>query len=198
MQAKTLYYLALSLGLHLLFLIPLLVWHKEEPPQPAAEAIEVEIMESVPEMVRELPPPPQVAKHQKSRKKPTLKPPRRERQQIRRASREELSSESGFSFEAEGKVNLDYMARLRTKIFRAWVYPPSAIAAGHQGTVRITFVVDESGRLLGVGILDSSGHRDLDRAAVQAVKDADPFGPFTPDIRKKTLKIKGRLRYVLD
>ncbi|MEN6472532.1 MAG: energy transducer TonB, partial [Syntrophaceae bacterium] len=102
------------------------------------------------------------------------------------------------SFETEGKVNIGYMQRLKAKIFRAWQYPEPAIAAGHQGSVKLSFVVDAQGHLIGVDLLTSSGHRELDLAAQQAIKDASPFGRFPPDIQEKTLTIKGRFRYVID
>lgn len=199
MQARPLTYLALSLGLHALFLAPLFFWPNPDRHKAAMETIEVGLVDSAPTVVHDHPTrsSAKVVKAKQPRKKRSANTHRHPRPQVRETP-EYPSPDEGVSFEAEGKVNLDYMARLRTEIYRAWVYPDSAISAGHEGTVRIFFVLDDTGRLLEIGLLSSSGHQDLDRAALQAVKDASPFGPFTSDIGRKTLKITGRLRYMLE
>jgi len=200
MKAKFLTSLALSAGLHIIFLAPIFLLGAPSPP-PEMETIDVSLVEAKARLPREM-----------TTRKPTeitrTKPPE---QHIRdphpRQTRqpepkpqppEETPPPEGVTFETEGKVNIGYMQRLKAKIFRAWQYPEPAIAAGHQGLVKLAFVVDEEGRLVGVDLLEGSGYRELDLAAQQAIKDASPFGRFPPDIQEKTLKIKGRFRYVID
>lgn len=200
MKAKFLTSLALSAGLHIFFLAPIFLLGAPTPP-PEPETINVSLVEAAPRIPREI-----------ATKKPTeimktkpTEPRRRDpypRQRVESETKpqppEETPPPEGVSFETEGKVNIGYMQRLKAKIFRAWQYPETAIAAGHQGLVKLAFVVDEEGHLIGVDLLDSSGYRELDLAAQQAIKDASPFGRFPPDIQEKTLKIKGRFRYVID
>ncbi|HQP31606.1 MAG TPA: TonB family protein [Deltaproteobacteria bacterium] len=200
MKAKFLTSLALSAGLHIFFLAPIFLLGAPTPP-PEPETINVSLVESAPRVAREV-----------TRKEPTEitrnKPPeqrirdpfpRRTRQPEREPQPpEETPPPEGVTFETEGKVNIGYMQRLKAKIFRAWQYPEQAIVSGHQGQVKLAFVVDEEGHLIGVDLLEGSGYRELDLAAQQAIKDASPFGRFPPDIQEKTLKIKGRFRYVID
>jgi periplasmic protein TonB len=198
MRAKFITCLAISVGLHLLCLTPLF-FLPGSVPQPQAETIDVKLVEAKPHLIHERKPdkPTEITKAEKItpiRRAPTQ--PQPSPPQLETA--DTTPPPEGISFETEGKINVGYMQRLKTKIFRVWQYPPAAIAAGHQGWVKIAFVVDEEGRLIGVELLTGSGYRELDRAVMEAVRDASPFGRFTPDIQQETLKIKGRFRYVID
>jgi protein TonB len=50
-------------------------------------------------------------------------------------------------------------------------YPASALRSGQTGTVRVRVEVDAQGVPGAVVVVDRSGSRDLDRAAVDAVKN---------------------------
>jgi TonB family protein len=197
MKGKFLTCLALSVCLHVLVFVPWLGLTQPSPRR-AMETIPIEMVPAIPQDIWKAY---QIASpHQdKTKKAQHAKSTASRNDSAHRARRVHAEPfPEGVSFEAEGMVNLDYMERLKARIFHAWEYPESAIAAGHQGTVKIAFVVDESGTLIGMGLLDSSGYRELDRSAMHAIKAASPFGSFPPDIPKKNLKIKGRFRYVLD
>lgn len=196
MKAKFLTSLALSAGLHIFFLAPIFLLGAPSPP-PEMETIDVRLVEAKTRLPREM-----------TTRKPTevtrTKPPEQRirdpfpRQTLQPQPPEATPPPEGVTFETEGKVNIGYMQRLKARIFRAWEYPERAIEDGHQGQVKLAFVVDEEGHLVGVDLLEGSGYRELDLAAQQAIKDASPFGRFPPDIQEKTLKIKGRFRYVID
>tara|TARA_R110002073_G_scaffold36582_16_gene106548 strand:+ start:5007 stop:5777 length:771 start_codon:yes stop_codon:yes gene_type:complete len=49
-------------------------------------------------------------------------------------------------------------------------YPADAVARRLEGTVKLKLIIDETGRVERVEIVDSSGHNALDRAAVEAVQ----------------------------
>jgi TonB family protein len=104
----------------------------------------------------------------------------------------------GVSFEAEGGVGKVYLDKLKVKIFNIWQYPEDAVRKGEQGKVTISFVLNDKGELMDMGVLVGSGSRSLDAAAMAAVKKASPFGSFTRDIKEKTLKVTGNFGYVLD
>ena len=106
--------------------------------------------------------------------------------------------DEGLSFETEGEVSADYLDLLKAKIFEAWEYPEDAIAGGVDGTVRIRFVLDALGSVTEVGVMSGSGYTSLDSAALDAVRKAGPFGPFTEDLTGETLKITGSFCYVLE
>ncbi len=104
----------------------------------------------------------------------------------------------GVSFVAEGGVGKVYLDKLKVKIFNVWQYPADAIHKGEQGKVTISFVLNDKGELMDMGVLAGSGSSSLDSAAMAAVKKASPFGSFTGDIKEKTLKVTGNFAYVLD
>ena len=108
------------------------------------------------------------------------------------------SDREGVSFEAEGGVGKVYLNKLKVKIFNIWQYPEDAIRKGEQGKVTISFVLNDKGELMDLGVLVSSGFLSLDSAAMAAVEKASPFGFFTGDIKEKTLKVTGNFGYVLD
>ena len=104
----------------------------------------------------------------------------------------------GISFETEGDVSTAYLDLLKIKIFDAWVYPEDSIENEQEGIVKISFTLDGAGRVVDLGILQSSGYPGLDAAALYAIKKASPFGPFTEDIASGELKVTGNFCYVLD
>ena len=104
----------------------------------------------------------------------------------------------GISFETEGDISTDYLDLLKLKIFDAWVYPEDSIRNEQEGIVKISFTLDGAGRVIDIGILQSSGYPGLDAAAVYAIKKAGPFGPCTEDMTAGELKITGNFCYVLD
>ena len=117
---------------------------------------------------------------------------------LEEAEQEQETVDEGVTFEVEGEVSADYLDLLKIKIFNAWEYPEDAVEKGYDGIVRIAFVLDGSGNLTEIGILSSSGHYSLDAAAMGAIEQASPYGPFTEDVATRTLKITGNFRYVLD
>jgi protein TonB len=56
-------------------------------------------------------------------------------------------------------------------------YPPAARSRGTEGQVLIAFTVDSQGRVLDANVASSSGSSLLDRAALKAIKDAQPLPP---------------------
>jgi len=62
-------------------------------------------------------------------------------------------------------------------------FPKQALSDGLSGKLRLLAVVDKDGSLISAEILQSSGHRVLDDAAIQIVHMSSPFPPFPPEIR---------------
>jgi protein TonB len=68
-------------------------------------------------------------------------------------------------------------------ILRSVRYPPEAAKTSQQGGALVEFRVRPSGEILSRQILESSGHADLDAAALDAIDRAAPFPPFPPDMK---------------
>lgn len=66
-------------------------------------------------------------------------------------------------------------------------YPPSARAAGQQGTARISFTLSRNGGVVSVSLGGSSGHSALDAEAVAMVRRAQPFPAFPADIHASSM-----------
>jgi protein TonB len=65
-------------------------------------------------------------------------------------------------------------------------FPQEAIQRGLYGNLRMSVSLYPNGTVSKIDILQSSGHKLLDDAAVQIVRLAAPFPPFPPEIRKDT------------
>ncbi|NOR49766.1 MAG: TonB family protein, partial [Desulfuromonadales bacterium] len=66
---------------------------------------------------------------------------------------------------------------IRKQILKSLVYPQRARRMGWQGQVKIRFVVDTSGKVKDLEILETSGYPLLDRQALKPVTRAAPFPP---------------------
>ena len=69
------------------------------------------------------------------------------------------------------------------------VYPRSARRRGHEGCVTVEILVEEDGHVSEAGIVSSSGHAELDSAALGVVRTAR-FAPATDN----GVAVRGRLR----
>jgi periplasmic protein TonB len=79
------------------------------------------------------------------------------------------------------KSLLRYQDSIKQKIQENKKYPRWALRAKHQGIVRIVFDVLPSGIVKDLNLVQSSGFKELDSEALEAVKRASPFLSF-PDI----------------
>lgn len=80
--------------------------------------------------------------------------------------------------EGEGGGDV-YLNQLVAQIASHVVYPQSA--GGEVGLTVLVIAIDRSGNLQGMRVTSSSGRRDLDWAASEAVRRSAPFRPLPPD-----------------
>ena len=73
------------------------------------------------------------------------------------------------------------------------VYPRSARRRGREGVVTVQISVSDSGEVSGVEVIAGSGHKDLDSAAVSAVRTAR-FAPAT----ENGVRVHGSLRLTFE
>lgn len=64
-------------------------------------------------------------------------------------------------------------------------YPDDARRRGIHGTLRLLVALWSNGTIKDVQVLESSGYKILDQAAIRIVKLAAPFAPFPTELRKK-------------
>ncbi len=83
------------------------------------------------------------------------------------------------------------LAQIRAKLQKNLLYPPVARLNSLQGTVRVRFEIESSGKPLNVKVVQSSGFQVLDEAAVKTVLASAPL-PVVP------VKVKVPVVFKLD
>lgn len=90
---------------------------------------------------------------------------------------------------------VSYFARIKRQIERVWVYPTEAAQRGINGELTLRFQISRDGNLMGIVMVDKSGHDILDLAALKAVRGAAPFYPIPSTIEKDSLIILATFVY---
>lgn len=117
---------------------------------------------------------------------------------IGKLSREKKKDmDNSITFDTREYRLYGYMQRLREKIQGAWNYPAAAAERGIYGDLLISFTIKKDGRLGDIELVRTSGHTELDRAAMKALRDAEPYWPLPDDWDKKALTITGHFIYTL-
>ena len=118
-------------------------------------------------------------------------------QLARRKEREDAKHSGTITFDTTNYKYYGYMQRLKERIEGTWKYPPEAAEKGIYGDLYITFTIKKDGRLGAVELTRTSGHRELDNAALKALRDADPFWPLPDSWGEEALTIPGHFVYAL-
>jgi len=104
--------------------------------------------------------------------------------------------EKELTFDTREFRHRGYLRMLKEKIESIWRYPPEAARRGISGDLYIRFSIKRDGRLKGVELLRTSGHKDLDEAAMKALRDAEPYWPLPQDWGKDEIEITGHFIYL--
>jgi len=105
--------------------------------------------------------------------------------------------EKELTFDSREFRHRGYLRMLKEKIESIWRYPAEAARRGISGDLYIRFSIKRDGRLGGVELLRTSGHKDLDEAAMKALWDAEPYWPLPEDFHKEEIEIIGHFIYLL-
>jgi protein TonB len=105
--------------------------------------------------------------------------------------------ESSVTFDTKEIRHWGYMQRLKERIEYVWEYPPEAAARGIYGDLVIRFVIKEDGNLGAVELVRTSGWRDLDSAAMQALRDGAPYWPLPGEWGTSSLAVTGHFIYTI-
>jgi len=90
-----------------------------------------------------------------------------------------------------------YLEHIKNKIENVWTYPTEAARTGQQGTLLVLFSINKNGDLIRLKLVRSSGYPLLDKAALQAVRDASPFPPLPKRFNLDILNIYATFEYDL-
>lgn len=105
--------------------------------------------------------------------------------------------EKSITLDTDEFKYLSYLERLKNRIEFIWKYPEIARLNRLQGDLYIKFSILKSGRLGNTQIIRSSGYKILDDAALQALKDSDPFWPLPESWDLEEFTITGHFIYYL-
>ena len=108
---------------------------------------------------------------------------------------EDFDDNEPVSLDTKEVKYASYFARIKHQIERVWIYPSAAAQKGISGDLSLTFRISKDGNLMGVRLVEQSGHEILDVAALKAVKEAAPFYPFPKNIQRDKLTILANFIY---
>ena len=115
----------------------------------------------------------------------------------RNKSPEEEREGSGITFSTKELKHYSYMMKLKGRIERIWKYPIEAVRRGAYGDLYIRFTIKKDGYLGAVELIRTSGYRELDEAAIKALKDGEPYWPLPEKWNEEAITITGHFIYTL-
>lgn len=104
---------------------------------------------------------------------------------------------SDITFDVKEFKYYGYLRRLKEKIESIWIYPGNAAERGIFGDLYIRFTIRKDGRLGNVELVRTSGYRELDDAAMKALRDGDPYWPLPDEWGEDQFTITGHFIYTL-
>lgn len=111
--------------------------------------------------------------------------------------KQENENRKTFSFDVSEYKFLVYNRRLKERIESIWVYPPTAASRGIYGDLLIKFTIQKNGNLGEVELVRTSGHKELDDAAIKALKDGAPYWPLPDEWGMDSYTILGHFVYTI-
>jgi len=115
----------------------------------------------------------------------------------KRDIKKEEQDEKSFSFDVKEMRYLAYLKRLKERIESIWIYPPEAATKGIYGDLIIKFTIKKNGKLGAIELVRTSGYKNLDDAALRALKDAEPFWPLPDEWAMEAYTIEGHFVYTI-
>jgi len=91
-----------------------------------------------------------------------------------------------------------YSYLIRMKVASAKIYPESARVKNHQGKAILSLKLGKDGSILKVSVGSSSGHKALDQAAIDAIKDAAPYPKIPDKLNKQYVLLKLPITFILN
>ena len=105
------------------------------------------------------------------------------------------SEQETISLDTDDRRYVSYARIIKERLLRHWRYPPEAKKNLIEGRLTVLFSLGKDGNLVGVEILEGSGHAILDGEAARAVNAAAPFPSFPEHVAVKRLNIKASFDY---
>lgn len=109
----------------------------------------------------------------------------------------DIGSSNGptVSLDSQDSRFASYLMGVKRRIESVWTYPPDA--RGLTGNLVVTFGITRDGRLSDLHLTQTSGIAPLDNEAIRAIRQANPFGAFSEQMRFERLNIRAAFYYHL-
>ena len=88
----------------------------------------------------------------------------------------------------QNNISPPYMKGLEQRIKRNW-YPPKNFKTGLMRT-KVSFVIAKNGNLLNSEVVFSSGNKEYDKAALDAIKKTFPYAPLPKEYKDSSAQIE--------
>ena len=95
------------------------------------------------------------------------------------------------------EIKEDYLSRVIAKIERHKEYPRLARKRQREGDVIVGFIIQKTGDISFVELLKSSQYKELDNAAIKAVKESSPFEAIPTHLREDEFRINLTISFTL-
>gem|GEM_PF-527221 len=118
-------------------------------------------------------------------------------QPLRDRGEKKFDTDKELAFDEKELKFMLYNMKLKDRLEHIWIYPPSAAARGISGDLIIRFTIMKNGRLGAVELVRTSGHKDLDDAAVRALRDGSPYWPLPESWGMDSYTIEGHFIYTI-
>lgn len=97
----------------------------------------------------------------------------------------------------QNKATNDYYNQIKRRMLKFHKFPLASKRKKQEGVVKISFIIDKSGKVIEKTIAQSSGYKRLDAAALKTLTKANPFPPIPDSIGKDTISLIIPVNYTL-
>ncbi len=115
---------------------------------------------------------------------------------INEIAKNEQKKEDEVDFNKFEVKYTSYFYKFKQRLYNVWRYPTESAMKGEQGTVRIKFTILKDGTITNINVVSSSGYSQLDRAAVDALKNMGKV-PLPDSFGVNVLNVDGYFIYYL-
>jgi len=117
-------------------------------------------------------------------------------QDYAKGEKKQKEGEDSVNFNSMENKYASYFYKFKRNLYQVWTYPRNSIMNNEQGRVRIQFSIKKDGSITNIRVVSSSGYPDLDRAAVDALKNMGKV-PFENSFDINVLNVDGYFYYRL-
>ena len=122
---------------------------------------------------------------------------KRESEKAMRESEQKGKQRKSLTLDAKNYKFLIYNRRLKERIENIWIYPHQEASRGIYGDLIIRFTIKKNGTLGAIELVRTSGHQNLDTAAMKALKDGEPYWPLPDEWAMDAYTIVGHFVYTI-